>query len=131
MKRDLSGRLGMRRVIHFEINADKPQRAVKFYEKVFGWKITKWEGPVDYWLVTTGEKNLPGIDGAIMPRMEKGTTTIVIDVPSVDEFLEKIAQARGKILTEKTAIPGVGYVAYCEDTEGNVFSIYQDDPSAQ
>jgi len=121
----------MGRVIHFEINADKPQRAVEFYEKVFGWKIVKWEGPVDYWLVTTGEKNQPGIDGAIMPRMEKGTTTIVIDVPSVDEFLEKITRAGGNALTEKTAIPDVGYSAYCEDTEGNGFSIYQDDPSAR
>lgn len=77
------------------------------------------------------QKNEPGIDGAIMERMKKGTTTIVIDVPSVDEFLEKIMQAGGKALTEKTAIPGVGYSACCEDTEGNVFSIYQDDPSAR
>jgi hypothetical protein len=56
----------MPRVIHFEINADDPERAVKFHKKVFDWKITKWEGPVDYWLVTTGEDKVPGINGAIM-----------------------------------------------------------------
>ncbi len=40
----------MPRVVHFEINADDPERAAKFYQNVFGWKIKKWEGPIDYWL---------------------------------------------------------------------------------
>jgi len=44
------------RVIHFEINADNPEKATRFYEKVFGWKISKWKGPVDHWNVSTGEK---------------------------------------------------------------------------
>ena len=47
----------MSRVVHFEIPADDPVRAAKFYEDVFGWKIEKWEGPFDYWLVTTGEED--------------------------------------------------------------------------
>ncbi|HEV2494165.1 MAG TPA: VOC family protein [Terriglobia bacterium] len=37
----------MPRVIHFEINADQPERAAKFYTAVFGWEIKKWEGPTD------------------------------------------------------------------------------------
>jgi predicted enzyme related to lactoylglutathione lyase len=32
----------MPRVVHFEIPADDTGRAVKFYQKVFGWKIEKW-----------------------------------------------------------------------------------------
>jgi predicted enzyme related to lactoylglutathione lyase len=56
------------RVIHFEIHADDPKRAVEFYKKVFGWKISKWEGPAEYWLVTTGDDKQPGINGAIMHR---------------------------------------------------------------
>jgi predicted enzyme related to lactoylglutathione lyase len=56
----------MPRVIHFEINADQPERAVKFYSEVFGWKIQKWEGPMDYWLVYTGEGL--GIDGGLTKR---------------------------------------------------------------
>jgi len=45
----------MPRVVHFEIHADDPQRAANFYQGVFGWDIKKWEGPEDYWLVTTGK----------------------------------------------------------------------------
>lgn len=118
-------------IIHFEINADDPKRAAKFYEKVFDWKISMWEGPVKYWLVSTSSGDKPSVNGAIMERMEKGTITIFVDVPSVDEFLEKIVQAGGKALTEKMAIPGVGYSAYCVDTEGNLFGLFQNDPSAK
>jgi len=121
----------MPRVVHFEIHADDPERAVKFYEKVFGWKIKKWQGPVDYWLVTTGEPDKPGIDGAIMRRTDHGTTYNTIDVPSVDEYTEMIEKAGGKVVMPKTAVPSVGYMAYCADTEGNVFGIMEENPSAK
>jgi predicted enzyme related to lactoylglutathione lyase len=121
----------MPRIVHFEINADDTKRAVKFYEKVFGWKISTWGGPVEYWLCTTGEKDQPGIDGAISKRANKESIVIFVDVSSVDEYLRKVVQAGGKAVTEKTAIPGVGYSAYCKDTEGNLFGIFQDDPKAK
>jgi predicted enzyme related to lactoylglutathione lyase len=119
----------MLRVTHFELPADDPERAVAFYQKVFGWKINKWEGPVDYWLITTGE-NASGINGAIMRRENVTNTVNTVDVPSLDEFSQKVVAAGGKVMTPKTAIPGVGYFAYCTDTEGNLFGIMQDDPAA-
>ncbi len=121
----------MPRVVHFEFYVDDPERAVKFYEEVFGWKIVKWGGPVDYWLVTTGEEDQPGIDGAIARRTNGVTTYNIIDVPSVDEFIEKIVEAGGKVVMPKQAVPGVGYSAYCADTDGHVFGLIESDPSAQ
>jgi hypothetical protein len=119
------------RVIHFEIAAENPERAVKFYQKVFGWKIEKW-GPVEYWLVTTGEDKEPGINGAITEKNGYVTsTTNTIGVSSFDDALEKILEAGGKQLMPKTAVPGIGYMTYCKDTEGNVFGIMQNDPSAK
>ena len=41
----------MPRPVHFDITADDPDRAVAFYEKVFGWKLTHW-GAAARW--TTG-----------------------------------------------------------------------------
>jgi hypothetical protein len=58
----------MARVVHFEIHADNPERAAAFYRKVFDWQITKWDGPADYWLITTGPDSEPGINGAIVQR---------------------------------------------------------------
>jgi len=121
----------MSRVIHFEINADNPERAVKFYSTVFGWKIEKWPGGPAYWLARTGAEGEMGIDGAIMPRNGKLTTVNTIGVASVDESLQAIERAGGKMIQPKMPIPGIGYFAYCQDTEGNVFGILKPDPSAK
>jgi predicted enzyme related to lactoylglutathione lyase len=122
----------MSRVVHFEINVDDPERSVDFYTQVFGWKIQKWEGPVDYWLVTTGDQQEPGINGAITKRMNPSATTVnTIDVPSVDEFVQKIEVSGGGVIASKMAVAGVGYLAYCRDPDGNTFGIMQADPDAK
>jgi predicted enzyme related to lactoylglutathione lyase len=122
----------MPRVVHFEIDAKKPERAVKFYEKVFGWKIKKWEGPVEYYLISTGKETEPGIDGGLSKRTESEPSTVnTIDVSSVDEFIKKVEANGGKIVRPKRAVIGVGYMAYFEDPEGNVFGIMETDESAK
>ncbi len=122
----------MPRIIHFEIQADQPQRAIDFYKTVFGWKFDNWGGPEDYWLITTGPDDQPGINGGMMHRTQKLPPTCnTIDVPSIDDFTQKITSNGGKIVTPKSPIPGVGYFAYCQDTEGNIFGIMQSDPSAK
>ena len=122
----------MPRVVHFEINVDDPERAVKFYTDAFGWEIKKWEGPIDYWLVMTGPNDKPGIDGGLMRRQDPTAATVnTIDVPSVDEYSAKITEAGGKLIQPKQAIPGVGYMAYFQDSEGNTFGIFEEDTSAK
>jgi uncharacterized protein len=120
----------MPKVIHFEIPADDPERASKFYTDVFGWQIGKW-GPVEYWLVNAGDDKEPGINGAIFRRDWMTTTTNTIGVPSVDDFTDKVVNNGGKVVRAKMAIPGIGWVAYCQDTEGNIFGIMQEDKSAR
>lgn len=116
----------MSRVVHFEVNADNPERAVKFFSDVFGWQINKWEGPMDYWLVKTGESDRLGIDGAIMKRTEPGAPVInTIGVENLDESLEKVTAAGGSVVAPKMEIPGIGFFAYIKDTEGNTFGVLQ------
>ena len=121
----------MPRVIHFEIPAEKTERAVEFYRKAFGWKIEKY-GSMNYWLVTTGEAKDPGINGAIAEKDETHPVTInTISVQSFEEAVKKIKEAGGQVLTPKLAVQAVGWTAYCKDTEGNVFGIMQMDPNAK
>ena len=122
----------MPRVIYFEVSADQPERAIRFYTKVFGWKIQKWEGTDDYWMISTGDDGQPGIDGGLVKRRNPADTIInTIDVSSIDEFLNRITNSGGQIAAPKFSIPGVGYFAYCRDPEGNTFSIMQYDETAQ
>ena len=53
----------MVRIIHFNITADDPVRAQKFSGEIFGWKFDKCDGPMQYWMVKTGDEKYPGIDG--------------------------------------------------------------------
>lgn len=122
----------MLRAIHFDLSADNPERAAGFYKSVFGWKVEKWQGPSDYWLMTTGNEKEPGITGGVAARIKPNdTTAVVFDVPSVDEYLEKVKLSGGQVREEKQVIPGVGYLVMCRDTEGNTFGIMQIDQSVK
>lgn len=122
----------MPRITHFDIPSDDPQRAQRFYQNVFGWKFEKWNGPMEYWMVTTGDEKQPGINGGLSKRMpgQIGMTN-TIEVPSIDEYMKKIQSNGGQILVPKMPIPGVGYFASCMDTEGNLFGIIEIDKNAK
>jgi uncharacterized protein len=122
----------MPRIIHFEISVDDPERAMKFYSNVFGWKFDTWGGEQNYWMVTTGERDEPGIDGGMMRRSALfPPTTNIINVASVDDFCAKITNGGGTQVSPKSPIPGIGWAAYFKDTEGNIFGIFQRDPGAK
>ena len=123
----------MPRVVHFEVYADDVDRASKFYGDVFGWSVTKLEleGGAVYWLIDTGEAPAEGINGGMMPRpSSEAVTTVILDVASVDEYVDRITAGGGDVIVPKFAVPGVGYAAYFKDTEGNPFGIFEDDNTA-
>src|SRR5262245_40335283 len=127
----------MPRVIHFEIHADDPERAVKCYQGLFAWQFQKWGGPMDYWLITTGPNSLPGINGGLLKRHGPidGQAVIAyvctVDVPNVDDYVKKVTDLGGQIALPKMPIPGVGWLAYAKDTDGNIFGMMQNDPAAK
>ena len=122
----------MPRVTHFEIAGENPEKLADFYKTVFGWNITKWDGPIPYWNIVTGKSNEPGIDGGMIKKQAASHKEVVntINVPSVDLFLKKIKEKNGKILMPKKPVPGVGWLAYFKDPEGNVFGIIEEDKNA-
>jgi predicted enzyme related to lactoylglutathione lyase len=129
----------MSRVVHFEIHCENPERAIKFYAAVFGWEITKWDGPADYWLVRTGDPKTPGIDGGLLRRpcptpgggQGLNAYACTVDVASVDRTIATVTAHGGTIALPKMAIPGVGWLVYFIDTEGNTFGAMQRDPAAK
>lgn len=116
----------MSRVVHFEITAQDPHRAVTFYRDVFGWKFTKWIGDAneDYWMIETGDG--VGINGGLFkPSQSLSGHINTIDVPDIDEALAKVIEAGGEIVMDKHDVAGVGWHAYVRDTEGSVFGVMQ------
>ena len=118
----------MNRVTHFEIYTDNPEALQPFYQDIFGWRFQKFEGgPMEYWLITTGDDKDPGINGGLTrPRKGQSSGTInTVAVQSIDQTIRKIEQSGGKICVPKMAIPKVGWLAYLEDPAGNVLGIIE------
>jgi predicted enzyme related to lactoylglutathione lyase len=135
----------MNRVIHFEIHAADPERAARFYHEVLGWEIKEWVVPgVEipdanrYWLVKTGSSEAPGINGGLIfrrgPAPAEGQPVnayvCTIGVASVDDTVGKAVAAGATIALPKMPIRGVGWLAYCKDTEGNLFGLMEEDAAA-
>ena len=123
-------------IVWFEIPADNVERAKSFYGALFGWKIERFPGPAqqltEYWHIDTGGgDDTP--DGGLMKRQHpqhQGITNYVA-VASVDESAAKVQKLGGTICMPKTAVPQMGYFVLCQDTEHNMFALWEKNESAK
>lgn len=116
-------------IVHFEIPTDDVERAKTFYTQLFGWQFSNPPGYEDYWAVDVGEDASHGI--AMMERQAPNHgPTNYIGVESVADYLAKVEELGGKVIVPKSPVPGMGWFAQCQDTEGNVFALWQDDTAA-
>jgi hypothetical protein len=128
----------MPRPVHFEIHAADPERAVKFYKAVFGWEFNHMP-EMSYWLIKTGDDKEPGINGGLMKRRGPAPADMAavnafvctIGVPDTDGFVAKATKSGGTVALPKMAVPGVGWLAYVKDTEGNILGLMQPDTNAK
>lgn len=130
----------MPRVVHFEIHAADPARAQAFYGDLFGWEFKPWgapDQPPSYWLISTGEGR--GIDGGLLPRrgpepahgQPVNAMVCTVDVDAIDDVVARALEMGGAIAVPKNAVPGVGWLAYIKDSEGNILGLMQRDPEAR
>lgn len=125
----MSGEVG-----HFELPADDPERARKFYSASFGWGMNEMPG-MGYTMVNTGpvdKKGRPkekgviggGIGKRAGPLLHPVVTIIVDEISAAEKTIE---QNGGTILQHKTPIGdgSMGHTGYFRDTEGNVVGLYQ------
>lgn len=129
----------MTRAVHFEIQASNPQALIDFYGGLFGWSFNKWEGG-DYWMIHTGPDDKPGINGGLLPRRGPvpenmaavNAFVITVDVEDIDTAISKAqsSSAGGEVVVPKMAVPGIGWLAYVKDPDGNIFGMMQADITA-
>lgn len=117
---------------HFAIECDDVERAKRFYEAVFGWRIEPW-GPPGFYQIFTGTAQHPGALGALQSRRQPLTGTGMrgfecsFSVTSVKEVISAVPANGGSIAMSEFRIEGVGNVAFLHDTEGNRFAAMQYD----
>jgi len=119
------------RVTHFEIPCDNPEKTIEFFKKVFGWNFQQF-GTEQYWIVMTGDEKSPGINGAVMKKMNPGQPIVTtIDVVDLDAKAKEIENAGGQIVVPKMPVPTVGWLAYFKDPDGNIHGVWQADANAK
>lgn len=128
----------MSRVIHFEIHASDPQQLIAFYGELFGWHFQQW-GTQAYWLIRTGADDAPGINGGLLPR--RGASAVegqpvnayvcTVDVSSVEAAVDRAVALNGSIALPRMPIPGVGWLAYVKDPDGNILGVMESDAAAK
>lgn len=122
-------------IVHFEIPADDVEKLREFYADLFGWKIEKTPGPMEYWVIETvpvDEKMMPirpGVNGGMYKKDRPERKPVnYISVESIDENIKKTKVLGGTVISPKQEVPNVGWIAVALDPEGNQFAMLQPMP---
>ena len=125
----------MNTIGYFEIQSSDPEREIRFYQTVFGWKFIKEDHvPIEYYRIETSS-----INGGLLkrpanvPPLECGTNAFAnsVQVESFDKTSDMIIKCGGKIALPKFAIPGRCWQGYFTDEDNNVFGIFEVDEKAE
>jgi len=122
----------MSTIVHFDVPAEDIERAKKFYAGLLGWKFESYPGMQYNLITTTNLDGTPGVGGGMGKRMDPSQRIMnYFGVKSIDAAMEQVKSLGGGILTGKMAVPKMGYLANCRDTEGNTFGLWEEDAGAQ
>jgi predicted enzyme related to lactoylglutathione lyase len=118
-------------VTHFEIHGEEPAKLAEFYSALFGWKLEKVAG-INYWRVYTGSSEHNGFGGGLTYRAVPGARSWIhyVNVASLEEAVAEVQRLGGTVLRPKTAVPKTAWYAVVADPEGNIFAVWQADPTA-
>ncbi len=112
-------------VVHWEFWSKEPEKISNFYANVFDWKIEHMP-ELNYRVVTTGGEG--GINGGIIkPQHEEpwpGKMALYIAVDNLEQYVQKVKEAGGKIHIERQEVPGMGAFALFEDPDGRVNALW-------
>lgn len=120
-------------VAHFSINSDQPERAMRFYEAVFGWKFQAW-GPPGFFMIDMPAPTMP-LRGSLQQRPQGRPAPltgfeITISVPDAAATVRAVENHGGEIVMELCTLPGIGQLFYFKDPEGNMVGAMQYDTAA-
>ncbi len=121
----------MSAIVHFDVPVEDVVRAKKFYSTLFGWKFDAFPDMQYNLITTTNLDGSPGVGGGMGKRMEPSQRIMnYFGVTSLDAAMKQVKSLGGKVLTEKMAVPGMGFLATCMDTEGNTFGLFEENIQA-
>jgi predicted enzyme related to lactoylglutathione lyase len=112
----------------FEIYVQDMDRAKTFYEKTLQTTFQHLDSPdIEMWAFPM-LPDKPGCPGALvrMPGKDSGSGGTIIYFSCADcaEEAGRAAQHGGQVVKEKFSIGEYGFIAFVEDTEGNMIGLH-------
>jgi predicted enzyme related to lactoylglutathione lyase len=116
----------------FEIPVTNMERAIKFYETVFGFTLTRWPMEPMEMVMFPGVPDAIGAAGSLVyyPEYYKPSTEGVkiffsTQAEDLSVELSRVEAAGGKVVMPKTLITEeIGYWGQFIDTEGNCIALH-------
>ena len=117
-------------ITHIELPADDTARARRFYSELFGWEFGEMEGLPGYFLFSFGAIESAG--GAIGERGKSTGTKlrVYIETDAIENVLARVNGLGGTVLEPRTEIPGQGWYAVVNDSEGNEVGLFEGLPTS-
>jgi len=115
--------MSKRNIVHVEIPSANVESAARFYQDLFGWKIQPVP-EMNYTMWEAGNGDEYGGFPLVSDDNPAGQVLIYIDSDDIDADLKNVQKLGGKVLTQKTEIPGMGWFGIFKDPTGNVLALY-------
>jgi predicted enzyme related to lactoylglutathione lyase len=100
--------MSKRNIVHVEIPSANVEAAGKFYQDLFGWKL----------------QHMPEMNYTMWEDESGSGGGFPGDSDDIDADLKNVKKLGGKVLREKTEIPGMGWFGVFQDPTGNVLALY-------
>ncbi len=113
----------------FDLYVEDLERAAAFYESVFQLKLPIMTDPTGETIMRAFPADMTtyGASGALVKsshgRPGSGGTLLYFSVDDCAITSARVASANGIVLRQKFSIGDFGWVALCQDTEGNSFGL--------
>ena len=115
--------MSKRNIVHVEIPAANTESAGNFYADLFGWKIQPIP-EMNYVMWEAGDGDEYGGFPQVSDENPAGQVLVYIASDDIDADLKKVEKLGGKVLRQKTEIPGMGWYGVFQDPTGNVLALY-------
>jgi uncharacterized protein len=109
-------------IVHIEISTTDAQQSARFYQQLFGWKMT----PVPGMNYTTWNPEV-GPGGGFSPigdNTKAGDVLVHVSSDDIEADLKKVGKLGGKVVRAKSEIPGVGWWGVFTDLTGNMIALF-------
>ena len=115
--------MSKRNIVHVEIPAANVEIAGAFYADLFDWKIEPVP-EMNYTMWEAGDGDEYGGFPQVSEENPAGQVLVYIASDDIEADLKKVVKLGGKVLRQKTEIPGMGWYGVFQDPTGNVLALY-------